>query len=204
MLEVVLYALPLAVTLSFAAGPIFFVIIETSINQGKTKALMIDLGAVTADAIFIAIAFFGSQSLLDSLENNPWVTLVSGLAILVFGLYYFMKSRVSGQFQRGAQISRKRHFFAKGFLLNFMNIGVLFYWIASSVAIGSLLNHKAEKMLSFYLLVLVFYLLIDLFKIYFANKFKERLKGRKIQLVEKVIGLVLTGFGLFLILKNFF
>lgn len=202
MLEVVLYALPLAVTLSLAAGPVFFVVIETSISQSRTKALMLDLGAITADAIFILIAYFASQSFIDTLRHNKWVTLVSGLAILVFGVYYILKSRVSGQFQRSVVIARKRHFFAKGFLLNFMNVGVFLYWVATSVAIGSLLDHEPKKMITFYILVLAFYILVDLFKIYFANRFKERLKGRKIQMVEKIIGVVLSGFGVYLMLKN--
>lgn len=204
MLEVILYAIPLGITLSFAAGPIFFVIIETSISQGKTKAIMLDLGAAVADIIFILIAFFGSQSLINSLRHNLWISIVSGLAVVVFGLYYITKSRKSGQFQNKVEIKRKRLFFIKGFLLNFLNIGVLFYWIATTVAIGSLVDHEPSLMITFYISVIFIYLFVDIFKIYFANKFKERLKGRKIQVVEKIIGFVLIGFGLFIALKNLF
>lgn len=204
MLKALLLALPLGITLSFAAGPIFFVIVETSISQGKTKALMLDIGAILADIIFILIAFYGSQSLLDALKNNLWVTVVSSVCVMVFGIYYVLKSRTSGQFQRKAVITRKRHFFLKGFLLNFFNIGVLFYWIATTVAIGSMLDHDPRRMLVFYAGVLGTYIVIDLFKIYFANRFKERFKGRKIQVVEKIIGFVLILFGVFLVVRNLF
>ena len=202
MLEVLLYAIPLGITLSFAAGPIFFVIIETSISQGKTKALMLDLGAVLADVLFIMVAFFGSQSLIDMLRDNIYVNIISGIAVAIFGAFYVRKSHTSGQFQKKVEIKKKRLFFFKGFLLNFLNIGVLFYWVATTVTIGSLVNHEPQKMVTFYVSSILVYLIIDLFKIYFANRFKERLKGRKIQIVEKVIGYVLVGFGVFISLRN--
>jgi len=202
MLEVLLYALPLGIALSFAAGPVFFVIIETSISEGKTKALMLDLGAALADVFFILLAFYGSQSLLNSLQDNVWVGIGSGIAVAVFGAFYVRKSRTPGQFQKRVKMKRKRLFFIKGFLLNFLNIGVLFYWIAATVAIGTVVKYDPSKMLVFYVSVIVMYLLVDVFKIYFANRFKEKLRGRKIQMVEKVIGFVLVGFGLFIAVRN--
>lgn len=202
MLQALLYAIPLGITLSFAAGPIFFVIIETSISQGRTKALMLDLGAIIADIIFILIAFYGSQSLLSALKNNLWVAGISGVAVIGFGVYYVFKSGISGQFQNRPALSRKRLFFFKGFLLNFLNVGVLFYWIATTLAISPLLDHEPRNMLVFYLAILFFYLVVDVFKIYFANKFKERLKGRKIQVVEKIIGIVLILFGIYIVIRN--
>ncbi|WP_417600726.1 LysE family translocator [Owenweeksia hongkongensis] len=203
MLEVILYAVTLGITLSFAAGPVFFVIIETSISQGKTKALMLDLGAALADVIFILIAFYGSQSLISSLEDNIWVSLIGGLAVVVFGGYYILKSKTPGQFKNRVAVKRKRLFFFKGFLLNFLNVGVLFYWIATTVAIGSLVHHERSKMIMVYALIMLTYLTVDMFKIYFANKFKERFKGRNLQMVEKIIGLILLLFGIYIVIRAF-
>lgn len=203
MLEVLLYAVTLGITLSFAAGPVFFVIIETSISQGKTKALMLDLGAALADVIFILIAFLGSQSLIESLEDNIWVSLIGGVAVLVFGAYYFLKSKTPGQFKNEVVVKRKRLFFFKGFLLNFLNVGVLFYWIATTVAVGSLVHHERGKMIMVYVIIMLSYLTVDMFKIYFANKFKQRFKGRNLQMVEKVIGIILALFGIYIIIHSF-
>ncbi|HBF21422.1 MAG: hypothetical protein CMI36_08675 [Owenweeksia sp.] len=204
MLEILLYAIPLGITLSFAAGPIFFVVIQTSITRSKTGAFILDLGAIAADILFILVAFFGSQSLIRSLRHNIWVGVASGLAIIIFGLYYIRKSRKGMQFREAMVLPKKRLLFLKGFLLNFLNVGVLFYWIATTVAIGSMLDHERDKMILFYSLTLGTYLLVDLFKIYFANRFKTRLQGRKIQVVEKIMGFLLIGFGLFIALRNIF
>lgn len=198
-----LYAIPLGVILSFAAGPIFFVVIETSINRGRSSALSLDIGAVAADAIFIALAYFGSNAFIEYLHNNHWLALISGLAFFAFGGYYILKSKKTGQFANSVAIKRKRFLFVKGFLLNFLNVGVLFFWITTTLAIGPMLDHDPDKMLFFYLATIGAYLTIDLFKIYYANKFKEKLSGRTMQIIEKLMGFGLIGFGVFVVVRQF-
>lgn len=203
-MEVLLYAIPLGFTLSLAAGPVFFVVIETSISKGKAAAFSLDMGAVVADLLFILIAFYGSQSLISSLKNNPTVNVISGFLVLLFGLYYFFKSKRSGQFQEKIEIKRKRFFFVKGFLLNFLNIGVLLFWVGTTVAIGGMVDHEPRMMWIFYAACIGSYLLLDLMKIFFANRFKERLRGRNLQVVERIIAFILMGFGVFIAVRNFF
>ncbi|HBR53422.1 MAG TPA: lysine transporter LysE, partial [Flavobacteriaceae bacterium] len=41
--------------LAFAVGPVFFTLIETSITKGFKAGVFFDLGAMTADIIFIVI-----------------------------------------------------------------------------------------------------------------------------------------------------
>lgn len=199
-----LYALPLGLTLSFSAGPVFFVVIQTSIKYGKVRAAMFDLGVIVADLVHISIAFYGSQQFIHTVKNNLWVAIISGLAIMIFGFYYINKSKIAGQFQSEYTTSRKRIFFVKGLLMNLLNIGVLFYWITTTVAVGSLLDHNPEHMKIFYTGVLLTYLCLDALKIYFAHRFKERLSGRTIQIIEKILGFILIIFGLVIIARNLF
>lgn len=201
MFEALLYALPMGLSLGFAAGPIFFVVIETSITRSKTAAAIIDIGAIAADVIYILVAYYGSQSFINYLEHNLWVSLVSGAAVMGFGLFYLLKPKNNQPFKKKVDIPRKRYFFLKGFLLNFMNVGVLFYWVASSVAIGSLLDHKPSHMVFFYLATLAVFMAIEFVKIFYANKFKAKLRGPVLQKIEKVIGIILIGFGLFIAVK---
>jgi len=198
-----LYALPLGLSLSFAAGPIFFVLIETSISRGKLAALSLDIGAILADILFILIAYYGSRPLLEGLRSNIWIGLFSGLAVMGFGYYYLRKSKVQGQFSSSFRIEKKGFLIVKGFLLNFLNIGVLFFWLATTVTIGNLLENEPWRMIVFYSATIGIYLFVDLLKIYFANRFKERLAGRGMRMIEKVIALILMGFGLFIALRAF-
>lgn len=199
-----LYALLLGLTLSFAAGPIFFIIIETSISHGKRAAWSLQFGAISADIIFIVIAWYGSQAFLKNLQDNIWLGLLSGAAIAGFGAYYLFKSKHTGQLQQELRLPRKRTLFVKGFMLNFLNVGVLFFWLATTITFSNLLDNEPMRMRLFYFLTLGSYLIIDSFKIYFANRFKQQLAGRRLQMIEKIIGLLLILFGIFIALRQIF
>lgn len=196
------YALPLGLTLSFAAGPIFFVLLETSVSRGKMAAFSFDLGAILADFIFIAIAYYSSQRFLRYLGHNRWLVILSGLALAAFGAYYVWRARRGGRVQGSVAIQHKGWLFAKGFFMNFLNIGVLFFWITSTVAVGGMLEHDPRKMLVFYGATMATYLAIDLVKIYFANRFKHYFSGRRMQWVELIMGLGLMLFALILVIKS--
>ncbi len=197
-----LYAIPLGLSLSFAAGPIFFVLIETSISRGKAAAFTLDLGAAAADLIFILIAYYGSQPILENLKQNLWLNIGSGLIVGGFGAYYLFKSEKRGQLSQSLKIEKKRLFFVKGFLLNFLNVGVLFFWLATTVSIGNLLDNNPSRMTVFYASTMAVYLGFDLFKIYFANRFQEKLAGRGMRMIEKIIGIILVLFGLFIMVRG--
>lgn len=197
----ILYAFPLGLSLSFAAGPIFFVIIETSISKGKAAALSLDIGAVLADICFILLAYFGSRPLLENLKSNLWIGMGSGLAVMAFGAYYLRKSSNQSQFNSTLKLDTKGLLLVKGFLLNFLNIGVLLFWLATTVTIGNLVDNEPRRMVLFYATTIGVYLSIDFLKIYFASRFKEKLAGKGMRMIEKGISLILIGFGLFIALR---
>lgn len=204
MLEAILYAIPLGIMLSFSAGPVFFVVIETSISKSKIAALMVDLGGITADIIFIVIAFYSSQSVIGYIETNPWISIVSGLAVSSLGLYYIFKPKAEESVKPSVKLLRKRYFFLKGFGLNFINIGSFFFWLITTITISSTLNHNSTHLVTFFTFGLSTYLIIDLFKIHFANKLRNKLKGNTLLIIEKSIGIILICLGVFIVLRNYF
>lgn len=86
MVEIVLYALVLGFTLSFMVGPVFFVLIETSLTKGAKKAIIFDAGVILADILFIGLTFFGS-SYLKEIENYSYIYLVGGVLVVGYGIY---------------------------------------------------------------------------------------------------------------------
>ena len=71
-----LAAIPFSLLLVVSTGPVFFVIIETSITKGARRAFCVDIGAVIADIVFILIASFGANSIRQGLEEDPkWFCL---------------------------------------------------------------------------------------------------------------------------------
>ena len=56
--------------LAFMVGPVFFTLIETSITKGVRAAITFDIGVVLADIMFITISYFGSVTILQTIEND--------------------------------------------------------------------------------------------------------------------------------------
>ena len=57
-------AIPIGIILALTIGPVFFVLLETSITKGFRSALVFDFGVIIADIIFILIAFYSTSSIL--------------------------------------------------------------------------------------------------------------------------------------------
>ena len=57
MLNDIISAIPLGFFLSFMIGPVFFVLLETSVVKGFKAAIIFDLGVVLADIIFILMLY---------------------------------------------------------------------------------------------------------------------------------------------------
>ena len=62
MLNDILSGIPWGIFLSFMIGPVFFILIETSIIKGFRAAIVFDFGVVLADIIFLIIAYPLSQT----------------------------------------------------------------------------------------------------------------------------------------------
>lgn len=89
----ILSAIPLGFFLSFMIGPVFFVLLETSVVKGFRAAVMFDLGVVLADVIFILIAFFSSYRLIQSIKDDPALFIFGGLVMLTYGIISFVKNK---------------------------------------------------------------------------------------------------------------
>src|SRR5690606_29411434 len=183
-------------------GPVFFMLLETSVSRGWKAALALDLGVITADILCISIAYFGSKDLALAIQNNPSIYIFGGFFILIYGLVmYVSKPNVK---LRNVNIVNRNYFktFMNGFLLNILNIGVIVFWffIVSTVVIQ---YPREEDALLYMAIVLATFFSIDLMKIFLAQKVKESFTLRRIFYLKKTIGFILMIFGIIVILKGF-
>ncbi|MDB4290200.1 LysE family translocator, partial [Flavobacteriaceae bacterium] len=91
MLDDIQAAIPLGFLLAFMIGPVFFVLIETSVTKGFRAAVAFDAGVIIADIIFIGLAYFSSFQLLENLSNQPGLYVFGGTILAVYGLIIFLK-----------------------------------------------------------------------------------------------------------------
>ena len=91
MIEDIVTGIPLGIFLSFLLGPVFFVLLETSAVKGFRAAFVFDLGVVLADILFIAVAYFSSYRLIQTIKNDPGIFIFGGIAMLTYGIISFVK-----------------------------------------------------------------------------------------------------------------
>jgi threonine/homoserine/homoserine lactone efflux protein len=193
--------------LAFMIGPVFFMLIQTSITKGARAAIAFDLGVVLGDVVFILIAYFGSKRLLEQIKDDPRLFYMGGLILLVYGIItYLDKSQKRIIDDETLVLPEKTNYtklFLKGFLLNFINIGVLAFWLGMIVVVGSNLQMNPSKIVNYFAVILVSYLVTDLIKILLAKQLKRKLTPKVAYKIKRTMGLLLMIFGVVLILKGF-
>ena len=198
LLKDILSAIPLGFFLSFMIGPVFFVLLETSVVKGFRAAIIFDLGVVLADIVFITIAFFSSYRLIQSIKDDPALFIFGGLVMLTYGIISFVNNRKEAKKSKIDEIdpnelAKTNYFslFIKGFFLNFINIGVLGFWLAILITIGPQLELKTSRLLTFFTTLILTYFVTDIFKILLAKQLRSKLNPKNILRIKKFISIVL-------------
>ncbi len=208
MLEDIQAAIPLGFFLSFMIGPVFFVLLETGAIKGFRAAIVFDLGVLLADVLFITVAYFSSFQLLENLSNQPGLYVFGGVILLVYGITTIIKKdskrKARETEEKAVKISKGYlGLFIKGFLLNFINIGVLVFWLGVIIVVGPSVENDPNRIRIFFGSMLLAYFITDVFKILLAKQLKRKLTPERILLIKKGLGVILVICGLVLITKGF-
>ena len=209
MINDILSGIPWGIFLSFMIGPVFFILLETSIVKGFRAALTFDLGVVLADIIFITIAYIGSYRLITSIKDNTALFMFGGIVMLAYGVISYIglhKEKKVDTHKIDNEIIRKDYLglFIKGFFLNIINIGVLGFWLAIIISVGPKLEMQMSRMITFFTTVIITYLLVDSVKIVLAKQLKSKMTPTNILKIKKGISIVLMIFGVVLITQGWF
>ncbi|MFE3868392.1 LysE family translocator [Flavobacterium sp. LS2P90] len=209
MVNDILSGIPWGIFLSFMIGPVFFILLETSIIKGFRAALVFDLGVILGDIVFIGIAYLGSYRLIQSLKDKPALFIFGGILMLAYGIISFLQLKKEEKVNTDIidkEIIKKNYgsLFVKGFFLNIINIGVLGFWLAIIISVGPKLEMQTSRMITFFATVILSYLFIDCIKIILAKQLKNKLTPSNILKIKKGISIVLMIFGVVLITQGWF
>lgn len=199
-------AIYLGTLLSFLIGPVFFVLLETSATKGFRAAFMFNLGVITADIFFILIAYFSSYRLIEGIKDDPALFIFGGLIMVTYGLVSYVKLRNNKIDNVVVDLTKKNYLalMGKGFLLNFINIGVLGFWLMILIVIGPTLDMNPNKIFVFFAVILATYLTVDSGKILLAKRLKNKLTIANITKIKKITSIILIIFGIAIMLQGWF
>jgi len=211
-MEFLLKACSVGFLLSVMIGPVFFILLETSIRRGFREALIFDLGVLASDALYILLAylFYAEVDKMSTGTNKAVFGFIGGGIFIIYGVVnFFKKLKIRTESSLENIEYQKLDFvrtFLKGFLLNFANPLVLFYWFSVLTLANQSISADASDFMLFLFLVIVLltFLGFDLLKILGAKQLKPLVTDRVLIGLNRLIGLVFFLFGVVLLFQNYF
>lgn len=188
-------------------GPVFFALIQTSIEQGFGSATFFALGVWVSDVTMLILSGYGLSQLAEQDVYALWLGLAGGAVLVAFGLYSILKAGPSPIADESIKIGNPGRNFLKGLALNGFNPMVMLFW---SGVVGYELtnyNHDLNDRILFFLGILVTMACGDLTKAFFASRLRTALNPTLVTRLNRGVGLLLVLFGgrlLYLSLTNSF
>lgn len=196
-MEIIAKGILSGVVLAFLIGPVFFTLLQTSIERGFSSGVFVAIGISLSDSFYILISYFGLTKFSESPDFRHAMAYAGGFILLLFGLYYlFVKSRKLAQYdpKKIGNASGLR-LAAKGFLINGLSPMVLFFWLATvSVATTQFGYNSSEHALMFFASIVATVFTTDVMKAKLADKLRVLVTPRVIRAMNIVLGIVMVIF----------
>lgn len=199
--------------LSFSFGPVFFMLLNTSIKRGWKESLIFDAGVLLSDFIIIllailAIFILGININLENENIQLWTVLIGSSILITFGFMLVLKPHKntdpSEMHLEGVAKLGAKKLFLKGLGINFINPSVFLIWFGSVPTIAAGYRGDMKLVAVFFSSTLIFYFLVDLLKIYSARKLKRFLTPLAITLFHRISGITFICIASWLIFNYFF
>ena len=186
------------IVLAFLIGPVFFTIIQTSIEKGFRSGVFVAVGVSFSDSVYILVSYFGLVQFMEAENFRHYMAYTGGLILLGFGLYYLLvKRRRLAQFEFQTKIEGGPwlKLVGKGFLINALSPMVLFFWIATvSVATARLGYSNTGKIVLFFVSIVATVFGTDVIKAKLADQLRTLITPRVIRIMNIVLGIVMIVF----------
>ncbi|MDZ7742797.1 MAG: LysE family transporter [Bacteroidota bacterium] len=198
--------LGMTLAIFFGFGPALFAEIQTSIHRGFVSGVLLALGVFLSDVALVALSFFGAIKLISTPENHLAFGLISGVILIIFGIVtYTRRVKITGNESVENEDSPGAvTLILKGFFLNIANPFVWIFWMGVVVGFTANYSQDMKTLLVFFSATLLTVLIMDILKCFGAYKIKKYLTSNLIAWVNRIAGIGLTGFGIFLIIRSLY
>ena len=205
MAEPIISGILLGGVLALLVGPVFFMILNTSIKKGFLPASMLAFGVLISDALFVVLSYYGSSFLFYLKEHNQLIAICGGLLILTFGVFTFFKqATVSVDALEVIDDSKTRAIdVVKGFTMNTLNPSALLFWLGVAGTISLKDHYDGYHVIAFYGATLGTVFSTDILKAWIAARLKGIITARFLVWMNRISGFALAAYGIYMISKTF-
>jgi threonine/homoserine/homoserine lactone efflux protein len=197
-MDIILNGVASGILLAFLIGPVFFTIMQTSIERGFTSGTLVAIGVSLSDAFYITLIYLGVYQLFDRGNFREYLAYFGGIVLVLFGAYYlFVKSKKVQQFGdvRG-QMNNPWRLVGKGFIINGLSPMVFLFWLgAVGVATTKFGYTIPQKAVPYFACIVSTVFFTDVIKAKLADKLRLLLTAKFIRNLNVILGILLLLFG---------
>lgn len=201
MFQAIFFGFLYGFLLCFTFGPVFFRLIQTSIDNGYKRGFLIALGVTVADAILMFCAIFGTSYLPELKYFDDVISVVGASVLFILGFISIFKQKTQLVYPT-SKLSSFLYYFTSGILLNLLNPSnylAVFGTSAYLVAKGLTLNER----IVFFLFSLAATMTAESLIAFYAHKMKRVLTEKILKRINQVAGSIFIISGLLILYKQF-
>lgn len=198
--------LGLSLAFLFGFGPAFFALIQTGIYRGFIQGILLAFGIFLNDLLIVTLSIFGTSTIMGNMENFNTIGIIGGILLIIFGIITYKRKTSVENAEDNNQIKAPHPiiYVGKGFLLNAVNPFVWIFWISIIVGVTAQYNAETTKLILFFSGTLSVVFLTDVLKTFLASRLKMIVTDKFLILINKIAGIAISAFGIFLIIRTIF
>jgi threonine/homoserine/homoserine lactone efflux protein len=206
MITSLLQGMVLGMGLSVLVGPILFILVQASLDNGYKMGLLVAAGVWISDIVYLILAHW----LVDWLDVDllgPDIrfmgAMIGGTIMLAVGITFLLKKQPAEH--KAPQLTGKSlaYFLSLGFSTNAFNPFTVFFWFTVMATAVAKRGHSFDLWV-FLIGILGTVMFFDSAKVFGAHWLRNRLRPSTIFKVRKISALVIVAFGLWLISYGLF
>ena len=194
LVEPILSGMLFGLIISVLVGPVFFTLIQTSLQEGFKAGAHLAFGVMLSDAAYIVLSYFFASQIHIEGGNKLLVGIIGGIILMGFGVFQATKKIKTAEINQPARAVHARYA-VKGFLMNATNPSVILFWLSAVSQVKLRENYKVIHEASFFVMSLVTVFGIDLAKSYASHRIKKFLKPQVLKWINHTAGIVLVVYG---------
>ncbi len=202
MIQIIGEGIVAGVLVSISVGPIFFMLLDISINRGFRNALMYILGVFISDIIMVCILQAG---LFETLQKTPLFKdnfyLIGGGLLFIAGIgrLAYLLITPTKPHTTETQIDSKRTYSSsllQGFIVNSMTPTVFLFWLGMATLHSQrsyALVHNS--LLIFYLTIIATVIVLDIVKASLATRLRALLDATMVKRLNLALAIIIMLLG---------
>lgn len=196
--------------LAVLTGPIFFTIVQVSIERGFKAGLALVSGQWLSDFIYIVLAIWGA-GYMRMLDSNPqfketlscYLGGIGAVFLSILGLVLLLTEPKNSGHEGLSTAKSLSAFFLQGFLINTLTPFPIFFWISlMSSAIGRAMQTSETIVLLCTVMLMV--IITDILKVYTARKISHYINAKYTVILRRIAGLALILSSISMFIRIFF